>query len=152
MGCRWELVFSVWLVKSALEMWKGKGEEACGCAQTHTAFPESQGSKHFHVLPRLWLNWAFPNAPRRCSMLNTSGVCNYRKETLKEDVPLKKWPQILLLFQPEYLWVLLHKSWMANNKLSHIPFSTGLLTVTGKEKKPTCVQRGNMNPREICDN
>lgn len=39
-GCRWELVFAVWLVKSALEMWKGEGEEACGCAQTHTAFPE----------------------------------------------------------------------------------------------------------------
>lgn len=115
---------------------------------TELFLKESEGSKPFLGLPRLWLNRAFPNAPRRCSRLSTSGGCNYRRKTLKKVLPLKK---IFLIFQPEDLWVLLHKGWMANDKLSHVPFSTGLLTVTGKEKK-TLVHRGNTNPREGCDN
>lgn len=110
------------------------------CTDTQSFSWRVRGSKLFHVLPILWLNRAFPNAPRRCSVLGTLRRVNYRKETLKEDVPLKNWQQIFLIFHPEHLWILLHKGWMSNNKISHVPFSTGLLTVTGKEKKTTCPQ------------
>lgn len=58
---------------------------------TELFLKESEGSKPFLGLPRLWLNRAFPNAPRRCSRLSTSGGCNYRRKTLKKVLPLKKY-------------------------------------------------------------
>lgn len=132
-----------WACKISSGNVKGKGRSVGVHRHTELFLKESEGSKPCPVLPRLWLNTAFPNAPRRCSRLGTSGGCNDRKETLKKVVLLKKWQQIFL-----DLWVLLRKGWMASNKLSHVPFSTGLLTVTGKEKN-TCPQRKSESQRRL---
>lgn len=148
-GCGWELVFSVWLVKSALEMWKGKGEEACGRAQTHRAFPERvRGIKAFPRSAQTVTKQSISQCTQEVQQAEHLRRGQLQEENTEKGFTFKK---IFLIFQPEDLWVLLHKGWMANDKLSHVPFSTGLLTVTGKEKK-TLVHRGNTNPREGCDN
>lgn len=62
------------------------------CTDTQSFSWRVRGSKLFRVLPILWLNRAFPNAPRRCSMLgtlrrvqlqegNTERGCTFKKLT-----------------------------------------------------------------------
>lgn len=130
---------------------KGKGRRGVWvCKDTHRAFlREPEGSEPSLLCPD-WDWTQHPGHPGGAACWDHRRVQSQEGNTGR-GWTLKKLQQICLISQPEHLWVLLREGCMANNKLSHIPFSTGLVTVTGKEKKIS-VHRGNMNPREVCDN